>query len=359
MTLRRIATALVLASAFAHNAASAAVIGVVAPKSGPYALLGTQVLEGARAAATAGGDRLVEVDEACETGTGAALADQLAAAKVEIAIGFLCVETLSEALPVLKNASIPAISISVRSKILMEDAMRGGWSFFRMAPVEGDEAETLSEIILSDWKAHPVAVIEDGTIYGRELASAVRQRLEGGGITPVFTDTFRPGQEQQIALVRRLARAGATHVMIGGDRNDIAIIARDAAAENIPLTILGGDTLRAADRPVPLREGVLAAALPDYAALPEAAQAVAALAARNITPEGYMLPSYAAVELARHAIASAAAENKPLTEILVEASFPTVIGAIDFDDGHELAANPLQLQEWRNGAFTPVRLSTE
>jgi hypothetical protein len=84
---------------------------------------------------------------------------------------------------------------------------------------------------------------------------------------------LRPGQEQQLALVRRLQKAGATHVFIGGDRNDVAIIARDAAAEKIPLTILAGDAMQAADEPVPLRNGVLAVALTETPEGPSAASA--------------------------------------------------------------------------------------
>lgn len=358
MTAHRFALAAILAAVFGSTA-SAAVIGVVAPKNGPYALLGNQVYQGARASVEGSEDRIVEVEETCEPGKGGATALALAAAKVEIAIGFLCMETLSEALPGLKDINIPAISLSVRSKILMEDAARNGWPFFRMAPVDGDEAEKLAEIILTRWQAEPVAVIEDGTIYGRELASAIREKLQAGGITPVFNDTFRPAQEQQIALVRRLAKTGATHVLIGGDRNDVAIIARDAAAENIPLTILSGDTMRAANRPVPLREGVFAATLPDYATRAQATSAVAAFKAGNIEPEGYVLPAYAAVEIARQAVSRASAENHSVATALVDHAFITAIGTIEFEAGHELKVNPFELLEWREGAFVPPRPATE
>src|SRR3546814_9913701 len=113
----------------------------------------------------------------------------------------------------------------------MEVALRNGWPLFRMAPADGDEAEKLAGIILEKWKAEPIALVEDGTIYGRELASAVRQSIEAGGITPVFVDTYRPGQEQQVALVRRLRKAGATHVLVGGDRNDVAIRSEEHTSE--------------------------------------------------------------------------------------------------------------------------------
>ncbi|WJR66670.1 branched-chain amino acid ABC transporter substrate-binding protein [Neorhizobium sp. CSC1952] len=357
MTARRFIIAGLLASFLACGTASAAVIGVVAPRSGPYASLGAQVFQGARAAAETAGDTIVEIDENCEESGGAAVARNLMDAKAVVAIGFLCVETLSTALPQLKAAQIPAISISVRSRILMEDALRNGWPFYRIAPVDGDEAEKLSETILSAWKAEPIALVEDGTIYGRELASAIRQHLEPAGITPVFTDTFRPGQEQQVALVRRLAKAGATHVFVGGDRNDMAIIARDAASESIPLTLIGGDAMRAANRPVPLRDGVLAVALPDYAALPSAAAAVAALRARNLDPDGYMLQAHAAAELAHQAIL--AAGRRPVAEAIGSGSFNTAIGPIAFDEHHELRENPFRLLEWRGSAFSLSHPATE
>jgi branched-chain amino acid transport system substrate-binding protein len=359
MSARPYFIAAFLAAFAGCGSAYAAVIGVVAPRSGPYALLGTQVIEGARAAAEAAGDQVVEIEESCEESGGAAVARSLTQAKASAAIGFLCVETLTTALPLLKTAQIPAITVSVRSKILMEDTLRNGWPFFRMAPAEGAEADKIAETILAIWKAEPIALIEDGTIYGRELTSAAREKLEAGGITPVFTDTFRPGQEQQVALVRRLAKAGASHVFLGGDRNDIAIIARDAAAENIPLVLMGGDTMRAANRPVPLREGVLAVTLPDYAALPEAASATAVLRSRNIEPEGYVLPAYAAMELAHQAIVQANAQSQKPTDALGLGSFNTAIGSVAFGQDHELKENPFRLLEWRGTDFMQIRPVTE
>ncbi|MFN7024405.1 MAG: branched-chain amino acid ABC transporter substrate-binding protein [Pseudorhizobium sp.] len=333
----------------------AAIIGVVAPTSGSYALLGAQVLAGARAAAEMTGDTLVEINEDCEAEDATAVADQLTEAKAVAALGFLCSETLIGALPQLKAEGMPAITLSVRSSILMEDALRDDLPLFRMAPAEGDEAERISAVILDHWKAEPIALIEDGTIYGRELVSAVRGKIEEAGLAPVFVDTFRPGQEQQVALVRRLQKAGATHVFIGGDRTDISIIARDAAAENVGLQIMGGDTMRATNRPVPLREGTAAIALPDYSALPEASQAVEALRSRLIEPEGYVLPAYAAVQI----MSQASRATPPMAQALQSLRFQTVIGTLSFGQDHELAENPLRLQEWRNGTFLPAEVPTD
>jgi branched-chain amino acid transport system substrate-binding protein len=173
----------------------------------------------------------------------------------------------------------------------------------------------------------------------------------------VFTDTFRPGQEQQVALVRRLAKAGATHVFVGGDRNDVSIIARDAASEKVALSLIAGDTMRAANRPVPLRDGVMAVALPDYSTLPSASKAVASLRAKNIDPDGYTLPAYAATELAHQAIS--ASDGKAATAAIAAGRFTTAIGPIAFDKGHELKDNPFRLLEWRGSALVLSHPVTE
>ena len=45
---------------------------------------------------------------------------------------------------------------------------------------------------------------------------------------PVFVDTFRPAQEQQIGLVRRLAKAVLPVSSSAGTASDMAVIVRDA-----------------------------------------------------------------------------------------------------------------------------------
>lgn len=329
-------------------------LGIVAPHDGPYEILGAQIRNGARMAAEAAGISFVEIDESCEEGSGGAIGESLAAAQATAAVGFLCTETIAEALPALGNAGIATITLSSRSDILMEDALRKGWPLFRLAPSADSELEALRSVILRDWQGVPFALVEDGTVHNRELADQIRNALEEQGLKPLFIDTFRPGQEQQIALVRRLQRTGATHVFVAGDRSDISIMARDAASENIPLAILGGDVLKAADNPVHLLPGVYGVTLPDYSTRPEAAPALEKAAAAGVIPEGYTLPAWASVEIAVKAARDAAEQKKSLAEILSSATFGTVIGPVSFSATHELSANPFVLQQWNGTAFIPA-----
>ncbi len=329
-------------------------IAVVAPTEGPFALLGKQILDGAQFQAQDRGSEIISIHETCEASDGAALAKALVAAGAEAAIGFLCTESLEAVLPALAESSIPALSLSVRSDILMEDVLRKKWPFFRLVPSAKAEAQRITDVILSRWTDEPLGLIDDGTIHGRELVESVREALAGIGLTPVFNDTYRPAQEQQVALVRRLAKSGATHVFTGGDRIDTAIIARDAKSEQFDLTLMGGETLNAADQPVPLENGVLAVTLPDYAALPDARSVGDAMKTAGLVPEGYVLPAFAAVSLLEQAKDQAVKDGTGLLDGLTKGPYPTVLGSIRFDKNHELADNPYQLMQWRDGRFVPL-----
>ncbi|MBB3607774.1 ABC transporter substrate-binding protein [Rhizobium sp. BK602] len=351
--LRRTPLLMMLLLAAGSSHAAGVNIGIVAPQQGNFAALGAQITAGANFEIQARQDSATVVDEPCSEDGGQAVAEALIAAKVQAAIGFLCSETLESALPRLKEAGIPVITVSARSHILMEDALKNGWPLFRLAPVDSAEAALAADAILKSWSAEPIALIEDGTIHGRELVGAIRSALEDKGLKPVFNDTYRPGQDQQIALVRRLKKAGATRVFVGGDRSDVAVIARDAQNEKIPLKLMGGDAMRAANQPVPLADGVQAIALPDYASLPAAQPTVQAMRANGIEPDGYILPAAAATLIADQAAESAKAENKPVADKLIGTTFQTAIGPITFGQNHELTENPYRLLEWHGTAFVP------
>ena len=342
-----------LFGALAFSALPAAAAGltfaIVAPAEGPLAILGRQVRDGARFAAEANGDTVVEVAEACDETDGEGIAKQILAAEAVAAIGFLCTEGLAASLPALAEARLPAITLSVRSGILMEDALKKKWPLFRLAPGPEAEADKAVEVITRDWKAEPFALIDDGTIHARELVETVRLRLEEVGMKAAFVDTYRPAQEQQLTLVRRLAQTGVTRAFVGGDRTDIAVIARDAKGEKVPLALLGGEALLGADPSVPMTDGVQAIALPDYGALADGKPVAAAMKEKDIVAEGYVLPAHAAVT----ALASAAAEGGDLAGKLAGGNFVTAIGAVAFGADHELRDNPYRLLVWRSGAFVP------
>ncbi|WP_353645937.1 branched-chain amino acid ABC transporter substrate-binding protein [Mesorhizobium sp. WSM2239] len=326
-------------------------IGVSAPLSGSSAILGAQVLEGASAAA---GTATLEIaDDACTAAGGAEAARQFVEAKVRVVVGFLCTEAIEAALPILKEAGIPVITVGVRTDSLTDRREKTGWPVFRLGPRADGENAAVAAILPKLWRDKLFAIIDDGTIYGRELAESVRAAAEQAALKPVFVDNFRPQMDNQVGLVGRLRRAGATHVFVGGDREDVAIMARDAAAVDADIIFAGGEALRAAPGDVPLAEGTLMIGLPEWSEI-ASKESLAVLRERQTAPDGYVLPAFAAVEIARAALADADATGKTPGDILAEGEFKTAIGPVRFDDKGDLADNPYRAFRYGGERFVPL-----
>lgn len=327
-------------------------IGFAAPLNGPTALLGAQMRNGAAIAAERNGAELIAADDECSAEGGEAAARGLVERQAEIVVGFLCSEAIEAALPVLTDAGIAIITPGVRANGLTDGRVRSGWQIWRTAPRADAEAEAVARILPRAWRTEHFAIVDDGTIHGRELAEALRLAVEMAGLRPVFMDTFRPQMENQIGLVGRLARAGASHVFVGGDRDDIAIMARDAAGLGHSITFAGGEALRAAGE-IPLAEGTLMIALPEWSDMLDE-EAAARFATADVVPEGYVVPAYAAVEVAVQALERVRAGNAPVAEILARGSFDTLVGPISFDAKGDLAASPFILQRYDGERFLPI-----
>ncbi len=328
-------------------------IGVAAPLSGPSQLLGEQIRNGALEAASAPDITLEVADDACTAEGGASAATRFVDAKVQIVVGFLCTEAIDAALAILKQANIPVVAVGVRTDSLTDRREKTGWPVFRLGPRADSEREAAGRLISRLWSDELFAVIDDGTIYARELAESFRTAAEQSGLKPVFTDTFRPQLDNQIGLVGRLRKAEATHVFVGGDRDDIAIMARDAKQIGADMIFAGGETLRSAPGDVPLAEGTLMVGLPEWSDI-AAPAAVAKLNAKGIVPEGYVLPAYAAMEIAIAAVTETTDTGKPLAETLAGREFSTAIGPVRFNDKGDLSANPYHLFRFDGSRFLPL-----
>lgn len=335
--------------------ARAASIGLAAPMSGGNQLLGEQMQAGAEAAITAArdGSTIEIVDTQCTAEGGSTAAEFFVVAEVEAVTGFLCIEAIEAAMPILANAGIPVITTGVRIASLTDRRDRTGWPVYRLAPRADEEIVAVSRILTGLWRDELFAIVDDGTIYGRELAEGFRLAAEQAGLKPVFTDTFRPQLENQIALAGRLRKSGATHVLAGGDRADLAILGRDARELGYDLVIAGGEALRAARDSVDLATGTLMIAPADWAATADPA-VLSQLTQREILPAGYVLPSYAAVEIALQALKMTADGSVPVTSALSNDTFQTVLGPVRFDVKGDWIGEHYRLFRYDGSAFQPM-----
>lgn len=342
-----------LAATLAQASAAEQVIGVAAPLSGPSALLGEQIRTGAEAAARALGLQLEVADDSCTAEGGSKAARTFAAARVAVVTGFLCTEAIEAALPILKDAGIAVIATGVRTNSLTDRRQRTGWPVVRFAPRADDEVEAASAILGRAWRDELFAIVDDGTIYSRELAEGLRISFEQSGLKPAFIDALRPQLDNQIGLAGRLRKSGATHVFAAADRPDVAILARDAAEIGYQVTISGGEVLRAPSEGVDLAPGTLMVGLPEWAEIVDPAL-VESFRKQKIEPEGYVLPAYAGVEIAVQAARAAAATGSDVISALDGEEFSTIFGPVGFDEKGDRTDNPYRLYRYDGGAFIEV-----
>lgn len=331
-------------------------IGIAAPLSGPFSEIGRQIQRGADTASSLRTDEeiiLRVADDGCSPDGGLAAARSFVEMNVKAVVGFACTAAMEAALPALNKAGIPVLTPAVRTASLTQKDETEKATVFRLAPRTNDEVDAISDILTQRWRDAFFAIIDDGTIYGRELAEGFRLRARDAGLKPVFVDGFRPQLDNQSGLVRRLRKAGATHVFIGGDRDDVAVIAQDAEELGIDLEIAAGEALRAAPGPVKLKPGILMIGLPDWKDVSDQA-ILADFELEESATDGYMLPTFAATQIAAEALIEARESERPVSDVLTSTIYSTIVGPVAFGTNGELKQNPYRLFRFNGTAFVEL-----
>src|SRR5690606_11383306 len=154
------------------------------PIAGPMEVLGRQMRDGASLAAQAAGAELIVADTSCSAEGGARAAREFVAGDVQVVVGFLCAEAIEAALPILTEAGIPTITSGVRTDRLTDRRDRTGWLVWRVAPRADAEAAAVADILVERWRRALFAIVDDGTIYGRDLSETLRLAVELAGLQP-------------------------------------------------------------------------------------------------------------------------------------------------------------------------------
>lgn len=331
-------------------------IGIAGPSSGYFAVLGEQIEAGVNAALAKRDDiESLASDDGCKAEGGERSAHELAAAGVAVVIGYPCIEAFDAAMPILAEAGIAVMAVGIQAEGITDDRARDDARVLRFGPKSSDEAEALAAYLKERWRAVNFAIVDDGTLYGRQFAEAVRFLLEEDNLKPVFTDNYRPQLENQMGLVRRLQRSGATHVLIGGDAYDAAVIATNAATIDVPLTLAGGSALVAAPEHGRLADGTIIAAQPDYASREPAAELRRRMEGSGIPLIGYVAPAYAATEVALFGLDIGAFENPASFGTMLSRTFRTALGPLSFDANGDPERNLFEIFVVEDGRLVPAR----
>lgn len=361
----RLACSLVLFAVVAAGPAIADIrILAVGPMTGPYQALGKQIRSGVETAVDAlnarggiHGERIsVDIeDDACKADAAVAAANRAVGRGDALVVGHVCAETAIAAGAVYAANKLLAITPAVTANRYTDE--RGGPTLFRLAARDDAQAPAAGTFLAERFGGKRIAVLNDGSPYGKPLAEATRLAMNAAGKREARLDTFDPGAKEYNALADRLVADAIDVVFIGGDPGDIALILKALRARGSQAAVMGGDSLATSEftgAAGDAANGTLLTFFTDWRQAPSAQDVSAALRTAGVEPQGYVLPAYAAVQLwAEARRTGASADGEGLAATIAGATTPTVLGAIAFDGKGDAQIPGFAVYRWQDGLLVP------
>ncbi|KOF17721.1 ABC transporter [Ensifer adhaerens] len=353
-----------LAAIYICPAQAEVVIGVSAAMTGRLAWIGEQGQRGAEMAVAdinaAGGVlgqqvRVINVDDFCDPEQALAAARKLVADGVVFVVGHYCSGASIPASKVYEGAAVLQISPGSTNPLLTE---QGRDNVFRVIGRDDKQGIVAGNYLADEWGEKKIAILHDGTTYGKGLADETRKQLNKRGVTEAVYDAYTPAKNDYSAEIAALQAAGIAVLYVGGYHAEVALIVRAARDRAYALQIISGDALATEEFALiagPGAEGTLFTFSADPRRNPDAAPVVERFRAENFEPAGYTLLSYAAVQLWAQAVEKAASLELPaVIATLRGQEFDTVLGPVDFDDKGDLTNQSWVWYVWRGGEYVPV-----
>jgi branched-chain amino acid transport system substrate-binding protein len=360
-----LALALFAATALSGLAKADQVIAVVGPMTGLQSANGIDFAGGVELAvndinAKGGllGQKLtyITVDDACDPDQAEAAAQQIVSEPPALVIGHSCSDCSIRAAPFYAKAHIIQITPASTNPTLTE---MGIDTVFRMLGRDDSQGRTIARRLAAVWPHGRIAVLDDGSLYGKGLADVVRSELARHGIRPVVDESFPSGAQSYDRLVRQMADAKSDAVFIGAYDLDIAVIAREVAAAKLPIAILASDALIAPsfwEAAGEAGEAVIFTYSHNPLDLP-AGKALIELAHRlGMELGGQAVLSYASVQVWAEAVQQADSfDTAKVARALHSGQFSTIIGQVRFDAKGDVLGAPGEWlwYRWHAGKITP------
>ena len=195
----RILALIALLFACTGTATAQTQVGLVLPLEGRLSVAAKRIEFGAMLAAGALRDdiRVTLVSGGCDDDEIEANIATRQEADVDIVVGPPCfagAKAIAAALNAGAEVPEPVIALNTRSSGLERARSYDGLPMFEISPPADAEARAVVEKLLPQFGGVPFAIVDDGSVYGRGLADAVRLAADEEGLRAVANENFRPLQ---------------------------------------------------------------------------------------------------------------------------------------------------------------------
>ncbi|MGY4568204.1 branched-chain amino acid ABC transporter substrate-binding protein [Bradyrhizobium sp. USDA 3256] len=313
-------------------------IAVAGPVIGNGAAFGGQMRDGAAAAVedlnVSGllpATKLIStaVDDVCDPNHAIAVTNQLTNERVRLAVCHFC---SSSSIPVYGDvADIVQVLPGSTNRQLTD---RGLEAVFRICGCDDKQCFVAAEYIGSQHNNHPIAVLDDKSAAGNDIADAVAAQLQRSD-EYVNHQSYVAGEKNYAALVSRLKTEGLRLAYFGGYLTEVGLIVRRASESGAGLIIMANDPLMTSNFRVVASttgNGTLFIFMPEPGKNTNAAGIATRLNAANMSAEGYMLYAYAAVKAPADAVKRVSSfDSARVTDALRSRPTDTVIGPVRFE----------------------------
>ena len=157
--------------------------------------------------------RMMSEDDQGDPKLGTTVAQKLVDARVSAVIGHLNSGVTIPASEIYSRAGIPVISGSATNPELTERGLNG---VFRTVGRDDQQGPAIAAYIVSELKAHRVAIVDDKTAYGEGLASEVDKALRAAGVEVVGRERTTDKETDFKAILTRLKAKKPDVIFHGG-----------------------------------------------------------------------------------------------------------------------------------------------
>lgn len=220
-------------------------VAVLATKAEPLAKQGEMMRLGAQLKAdelnASGGLKgrrleLVFYDGGCDPGRAEAVCRKLAEDEtIALVLGPLCSGAAKAAEPALHRADLPTILPVASAEYLG----RPSPVLFRMVPSDGRQARLLALYAAGEMGLSRVGVIFEDSQYGQVVRNAFGTEARRLGLRVVGEEPYRPRAEEAEAALKALAAREPEAILLAGDAEMGAVVARMAQRLRVKAKFLG------------------------------------------------------------------------------------------------------------------------
>lgn len=207
-------------------------IGFMGPITGNWSAWGTDAYNAALLAVEEWNARggvlgrqieLVVADSQGDPQQAAVLANKLVDQKVTAVIGPTFSLEAEVTVPVFKQNNV--VSVTGLADLIDPNGVDG---YFRTSPREDNAALFGARFMVEYLKGKSIAIIDDGKSDGVRSAEMLKEALAKVGVTPVFTGSVTPGQQNYAPTLSRVKSLGADVIYLTTLNPDTAVIRKQA-----------------------------------------------------------------------------------------------------------------------------------